>query len=219
MKNIIFIAPPAAGKGTQSTLIEQAYNLPHISTGDILREVSQEDSEMGSYIREVLSTGMLVKDDIMYSLLEKRLSKEDCQNGYILDGFPRNVEQAVKYDEILERLKQKLGYVIVLDIDEKLLEKRITGRRICENCGAVYNLNTKEEQPLQESTCDKCQGRLKQRNDDNIESFKNRYQIYVEKTQPLLDYYKKKGVLYVVNGNSSVEEIHQQIVSVLKKGM
>ena len=218
MKNIIFIAPPAAGKGTQSALIEQKYNLPHISTGDILREVSQEDSEVGSYLRETLSSGKLVKDEIMYDLIEKRLSKEDCTNGYILDGFPRNVEQAKEYDRILDNLNQNLGYVIVLDIDEKILEKRITGRRVCQDCGAVYNLNTQSQQPKVESTCDKCNGRLQQRNDDNVESFKNRYQLYLEKTNPLLDYYRQKGVLYVVNGNESVEAVHQQIDGILKKG-
>ncbi len=216
MKNIIFIAPPAAGKGTQSALIESAFHLPHISTGDILRTVANEDSEMGSYIREIISTGSLVRDDIMYDLLEERLAKTDCKQGYILDGFPRNVEQAQKYDEILKRLNQTLGYVIVLDIDEKILEKRITGRRICENCGAVYNLNSENEKPQQESTCDNCQGRLKQRNDDNIESFKNRYQLYLEKTKPLLDYYNEKGVLYTINGEGAVEEVHQRIVNVLK---
>lgn len=218
MKNIIFIAPPAAGKGTQSSLIEQKYKLPHISTGDILREVSHEDNEIGSYLRETLSSGKLVKDEIMYNLIEKRLSKEDCLNGYILDGFPRNVEQAEKYDEILNHLNQTLGFVIVLDIDEKILEKRITGRRICQDCGSVYNLNTESEQPKVESTCDKCNGRLQQRNDDNVESFRNRYQLYLEKTNPLLDYYRQKGVLYVVNGNESVEAVHQQIDEILKKG-
>ncbi len=215
MKNILFIAPPAAGKGTQSELIEKKYHLPHISTGDILREASLLDNELGSYIREVLSSGGLVKDEITYQLIEERLSQSDCQNGYILDGFPRNVEQAKKYDEILTNLKQQLGFVFSLEIDEKVLEKRITGRRICEQCNAVYNLNSKNEQPQIESTCNKCSGRLYQRNDDNITSFQNRYQLYLEKTAPLLDYYRQKGVLYVINGEGSKEEIHDRIVQVL----
>ena len=219
MKNIIFIAPPAAGKGTQSAILEKKYNLPHISTGDILREEAKRDTELGRYISEVLSSGGLVKDEVTYELLKNRLSQDDCKNGYILDGFPRNIEQAYKYDEILNSLNQQLGYVIQLDIDEETLEKRITGRRICPDCKTVYNLNSETEKPTQESICDKCGGRLYQRNDDNITSFKNRYELYLEKTKPLLDYYGKKGILYVIDGNNSVDEVSKKIDSVLKKGM
>ena len=219
MKNIIFIAPPAAGKGTQSAILEKKYNLPHISTGDILREESKKDTELGRYIAEVLSSGSLVKDDVTYTLLQNRLSESDCKNGYVLDGFPRNIEQAYKYDEILKNLNQELGYVIKLDINEETLEKRITGRRICENCKTVYNINSETEKPEQESICDKCGGRLYQRNDDNVTSFKNRYKVYEEKTKPLLDYYKKKGILYVINGDDSVESIAKKIDKVLKEGM
>ena len=219
MKNIIFIAPPAAGKGTQSAILEKKYNLPHISTGDILREESKKDTELGRYIAEVLSSGSLVKDDVTYTLLQNRLSESDCQNGYVLDGFPRNIEQAYKYDEILKNLNQELGYVIKLDINEETLEKRITGRRICENCKTVYNINSETEKPKQESICDKCGGRLYQRNDDNVTSFKNRYKVYEEKTKPLLDYYKEKGILYVINGDDSVGSIAKKIDKVLKEGM
>ena len=219
MKNIIFIAPPAAGKGTQSAILEKRYNLPHISTGDILREEAKRDTELGRYISEVLSSGGLVKDEVTYELLKNRLSQDDCKNGYILDGFPRNIEQAYKYDEILNSLNQQLGYVIQLDIDEETLEKRITGRRIRPDCKTVYNLNSETEKPTQESICDKCGGRLYQRNDDNITSFKNRYELYLEKTKPLLDYYGKKGILYVIDGNNSVDEVSKKIDSVLKKGM
>ena len=219
MKNIIFIAPPAAGKGTQSAIIEKKYNLPHISVGDILRDEAKKDSELGRYIREVLDSGSLVKDEITYELLFNRLSLDDCKNGYVLDGFPRNIEQAYKYDEILSNLNQKLGYVIELNIDEETLEKRITGRRICESCGAVYNINSDNEKPKVESTCDKCGHRLYQRNDDNITSFKHRYDLYIEKTKPLLDYYAKKGILYVINGNDSVESVAKEIDKVLKEGM
>ena len=219
MKNIIFIAPPAAGKGTQSAILEKKYNLPHISTGDILREESKKDTELGRYIAEVLSSGSLVKDDVTYTLLQNRLSESDCQNGYVLDGFPRNIEQAYKYDEILKNLNQELGYVIKLDINEETLEKRITGRRICENCKTVYNINSETEKPKQESICDKCGGRLYQRDDDNVTSFRNRYKVYEEKTKPLLDYYKEKGILYVINGDDSVESIAKKIDKVLKEGM
>lgn len=219
MKNIIFIAPPAAGKGTQSSIIEKKYNLPHISTGDILRDEAKKDSELGRYISEVLDNGELVKNEITYELLTNRLSQSDCKNGYVLDGFPRNIEQAYKYDEILKDLNQELGYVLKLDIPQEVLEKRITGRRICEDCGTVYNINSINEKPQTESICDKCGGRLYQRNDDNITSFKNRYDLYIEKTKPLLDYYTKKGILYVINGDASVEEVAERIDKVLKEGM
>ena len=130
MKNIMFIAPPAAGKGTQAELIVEKYHLPHISTGDILREISKEDSEIGEYVRETVASGQLVKDEIIYQLIEQRLKKEDCQNGYIIDGFPRNLEQACEYDKIIERLGYDIGNVILIDIDKATLEQRITGRRI-----------------------------------------------------------------------------------------
>lgn len=219
MKNIIFVAPPAAGKGTQSAIIEKKYNLVHISTGEILRQEASTDTELGRYISEVLASGGLVKDEITYDLISKRLAQKDCKNGYVLDGFPRNIEQAYEFDKILEKLNQTLGYVIALDIKEEVLEKRITGRRICENCNAVYNINTETESPKEESICDKCGGRLYQRNDDNITSFKHRYNLYLEKTKPLLDYYQEKGILYIVNGDDSIENIAKKIDKIIKEGM
>ena len=130
MKNIMFIAPPAAGKGTQAEMLKEKYNIPHISTGDILREVSKEDSELGQYVFETLASGGLVKDEITYTLVENRLKREDCKEGYIIDGFPRNIEQAIEYDKILERLNYKLGKVILINIDEKTLEKRIRKKNL-----------------------------------------------------------------------------------------
>ena len=186
MKNIMLIAPPAAGKGTQAELIVSKYNIPHISTGDILREISKEDSEIGSYVRETLSSGGLVKDEITYKLIEDRLSKDDCKNGFIVDGFPRNLDQAIKYDEILDNLGYEIGNVILIDIDREVLESRITGRRLCEDCGAIYNINNKKQMPKKESICDNCGGNLYQRNDDNIEAFNNRYQVYLDKTEPII---------------------------------
>ena len=123
MKNIMFIAPPAAGKGTQAEMVVMKYEIPHISTGDILREISKEDSELGNYVLETLTSGKLVKDEITYQLIEERLKKEDCKNGFIIDGFPRTLDQAIKYDEILNRLGEQVGYVFLLEIDEKTLEK------------------------------------------------------------------------------------------------
>ena len=215
MKSIMFIAPPAAGKGTQADLVVEKYNIPHISTGDILREVSKEDSEIGNYVSEVISNGGLVKDDITDKLIEQRFAKSDCKNGYIIDGFPRNIEQAIIYDKILKNLNYKLGYVFLINIEEKELEKRITGRRICENCHAIYNINNENNSPKVESTCDLCGGRLYQRKDDNIEAFQNRYKLYLEKTEPIISHYREQGVLYEIDGNHSIDEVFAQVDNII----
>ena len=216
MKNIMFIAPPAAGKGTQAELVVEKYGIPHISTGDILREISKEDSEIGKYVQETLASGKLVKDDITYQLIENRLQKEDCQNGYIIDGFPRNIEQAYEYDKILEKLGYEIGNVIYINIDKKILEKRITGRRICEDCNTIYNINDPNNSPQIESVCDNCGGKLYQRSDDNLASFETRYAMYQEKTEPIINHYREKNVLTEVDGNDTVENIFKKIDEIIK---
>ena len=215
MKNIMFIAPPAAGKGTQADLVSGKYHIPHISTGDILREIAKEDSELGNYVSETLASGRLVKDEITYQLIKDRLSEEDCKNGYIIDGFPRNLDQAVEYDKILQELGYEVGNVISIVIDEKTLERRITGRRVCEDCHAVYNINEKSSAPQMESVCDICGGKLYQRNDDNIEAFKTRYEMYQEKTAPIIEHYRKMGVLKEVNGDDTVENVFKDIEKII----
>ena len=216
MKNIMFIAPPAAGKGTQAERVVEKYHIPHISTGDILREISKEDSEIGEYVRETLASGKLVKDEITYQLIEDRLKKDDCKNGFIIDGFPRNLDQANEYDKILERLNYEVGNVILIDIDKEILEKRITGRRLCEKCGSIYNINDENMTPKVESVCDQCGGKLYQRSDDNLESFQTRYQTYLDKTEPIIDHYKKQGVLKVVDGNDTIDNIFVKIDEIIK---
>ena len=216
MKNIMFIAPPAAGKGTQAELVVEKYHIPHISTGDILREISKEDSEIGEYVRETLASGQLVKDEITYQLVEDRLKRDDCKNGFIIDGFPRNLDQAFEYDKILEKLGYEVGNVILINIDKKTLEKRITGRRLCESCGAIYNINDPKNTPKVESVCDECGGKLYQRSDDNLESFQTRYQTYEEKTEPIIEHYRKQGVLKEVNGDDTVENIFKKIEEIIK---
>lgn len=217
MKNIMFIAPPAAGKGTQAELIVEKYHIPHISTGNILRDISKENSEIGNYIYETLASGNLVKDEITYKLVEDRISKDDCQNGFIIDGFPRNYEQALKYDEILNDLNQDIGYVFLIDVDKKVLENRITGRRICEKCQAVYNINVPTQKSKVESICDKCGGNLYQRKDDNLEAFKIRYNNYLEKTAPIIKHYELLHVLYHIDGNGKTEDIFEQIENIINK--
>lgn len=217
MKNIMFIAPPAAGKGTQAELVEAKYHIPHISTGDILREISKEDSEVGNYIAETLASGKLVKDEITYQLIEERLKKEDCQNGFIIDGFPRTLDQAIEYDKILAKLNYDVGNVILINIDAKTLEKRVTGRRICENCKTIFNINIESQAPEVESVCDACGGKLYQRSDDNLESFQNRYKTYQEKTEPIIEHYRKQNVLHEVNGDDTVENVFAEIDKIISE--
>jgi adenylate kinase len=217
MKNIMFIAPPAAGKGTQAELVVEKYHIPHISTGDILREISKEDSEIGNYVKETMASGGLVKDDITYQLIEDRLKKDDCKKGFIIDGFPRNIDQAYQYDKILDKLGYEVGNVILINIDRKTLEKRITGRRLCEKCNAIYNINDENNSPKQESICDECGGKLYQRADDNLEAFDNRYETYLSKTSPIIKHYKDIGVLKEVDGNDTIENIFKSIDKIISK--
>ena len=216
MKNIMFIAPPAAGKGTQAELVVEKYGIPHISTGDILREISKEDNEIGEYVAETLASGKLVKDEITYQLIEERLKKNDCKNGFIIDGFPRNLDQAYEYDKILERLGYEVGNVILIKVDKEILEKRIVGRRICEDCKAIYNINYESSSPQVDSVCDNCGGKLYQRSDDNLEAFDTRYQMYIEKTEPIVEHYKEKKVLIEVDGNDTVENIFKKIDKIIR---
>ena len=217
MKNIMFIAPPAAGKGTQAELVVEKYHIPHISTGDILREISKEDSELGHYVYETLASGQLVKDEITYQLIEDRLKKEDCKNGFIIDGFPRNLDQAIEYDKILAKLGYSIGNVIYINVDKKTLEKRITGRRICENCKTIYNINDPENTPRVESVCDICGGKLYQRSDDNLEAFQTRYNMYLEKTEPIINHYREQGVLSEINGDDAVENVFKKVDKVISE--
>jgi adenylate kinase len=215
MRNIILIAPPAAGKGTQAELVVEKYGIPHISTGDILRDISKEDSEIGKYVYETLANGELVKDEITYQLIEDRLGKDDCKNGFIIDGFPRNIAQAHEYDKILKNLGYEVGNVIFINVDKKTLEKRITGRRICEDCKTIFNINDPKSSPKVESVCDNCGGKLYQRSDDNLEAFENRYNMYLEKTEPIIDYYRKQNVLTEINGDDTVENIFASIDEII----
>lgn len=217
MKNIMFIAPPAAGKGTQAEIITAKYNIPHISTGDILREIAKEDSEIGNYVAETMASGKLVKDEITYQLIEDRLAREDCKNGFIIDGFPRNLDQAVEYDKILAKLGYEVGNVFLLNISTKTLEKRITGRRVCEDCNAIYNINDTAKAPKVESVCDKCGGKLYQRKDDNLESFKTRFAMYQEKTEPIIEHYRKQNVLHEIDSNNEFDEVFRQIDEIISK--
>ena len=215
MKNIIFIAPPAAGKGTQSILLREKYNLAHISTGDLLREASLEDSERGQYILNCLKEGNLVSDDITIELLIERLNKDDCKNGYILDGFPRTVEQAIQYETILKNLNKELGVVIFLDIPKEIALKRIVGRQVCPSCGAVYNDQIDISKPKIQNICDVCGHELQKRKDDNETTFNIRFETYMKKTEPLIKHYEELGVLYKIN-EVDKEKVFKRIEEIIK---
>ena len=198
MKNIIFIAPPAAGKGTMSDILIEKYGYKHISTGDILRSMAKVEDDFGKELSAMLKTGKLVPDEIVLEALKRRLLMNDLDDGFILDGFPRNTLQAREYDKILKDINKDLGVVIYLDTPREILEKRITGRRICSECGATYNVLTGVNTPKVEDTCDKCGNKLYQRSDDNLESFNTRYETFLNQTYPLVDYYEEKNILYRV---------------------
>ncbi|MEG1792677.1 MAG: adenylate kinase [Bacilli bacterium] len=215
MKSIIFIAPPAAGKGTQAVMLSSKFNIPHISTGDILRNASSEETERGKYIKNLISNGKFVDDNIMLELIKERLQNCDCDNGYILDGFPRSLEQAQQYEEILKELSKELGFVIVLDIDKEVAKNRIVGRISCSKCGSVFNENIKEANPKVTGICDKCGSKLTKRSDDNEETFVKRFDTYLEKTKPLINYYENKNVLYHVNSDLGKENTFKQIENII----
>ena len=217
MKNIIFIAPPAAGKGTQSKLISTEYNIPHISTGDLLRDEIKSGSILGKELQKVIDEGKLVSNDIIVKLLRERISRVDCNDGYILDGYPRNIEQATIYKDLLSELKKDIGVVIFMDIDKELALSRIENRQICSFCGASYNTSVEELAPAIEGICDKCGHTLRARTDDNKETFLNRFNTYLIETSPLIDYYNNLGILRIikVNENDSAQDIFNEIKKII----
>ena len=215
MKSIILIAPPAGGKGTQSSMLREEYNLPHISTGDLLRGASNNDSEISEQINKIMQEGKLVPDEIVMTLLKSRISKDDCNNGYILDGFPRTVAQAEAYELILKELGKEEGYVILLNTNKEDAKARIANRVSCPKCGRVYNNIIEDLKPQVENQCDDCQGALVHREDDNAETYEKRYNEYLEKTQPLIDFYKEKNLLYEVDNNVDVDYTFSQIKDII----
>lgn len=196
MKNIIFIAPPAAGKGTQSKLVSEEYNIPHISTGDLLREEAAKDTELGRQIKSDMESGNLVSDEVITTLLKNRITSSDCKEGYILDGYPRNISQAKTYNDLLDELGYDKGIVIFFDIDKERALKRTLSRIICSNCGSSYNLLVEDLKPKKENICDRCGHELKTRSDDTKEVFIHRFDTYINSTKELIDYYEGLGLLH-----------------------
>ena len=217
MKNIILLAPPAAGKGTLSEMLVDKYSYGHISTGDLLREEVKSGSELGKQAEELMKAGKFVSDDLMIELIKNRILKSDCDNGYILDGFPRTLVQAQKYDDLLRKVNKDLGLVIYIDIDKDKAMKRACSRITCPKCGRIYNKYSEEMKPKNPGMCDDCNVSLTQRADDNEETFIKRFDEYVNKTSPLVNYYEDKGVLERINASDSKFDTFNDAVKVLTR--
>ncbi len=209
MKNILFIAPPNGGKGTESEKLVENFGYIHISTGDLLRDMDKS-TPLGQEISSLMASGKLVSDELIFELLKEKLSTLDGKP-FILDGCPRNIHQANMLEDLLDNLHLSLDAVIYLDVPYDILLKRALGRVSCPECKSVYNTYFKA--PKENGICDKCGGALIHRDDDSEETFKVRFDTYMESTKPLVDFYKKSGKLYSVNG---VEDVHDEVVRVIK---
>lgn len=213
--NLIFLGAPGAGKGTQAKKVSEKYGIPQISTGDMLREAVAKGTELGKKAKEYMDKGELVPDEIVIGIVKERLQQPDCEMGFILDGFPRTLAQAKALDEMLKELNKKIDGVINIAVPEEEVVKRIVNRRTCRNCGAVYHLIYNP--PKEDNKCDKCGGELYQRDDDKEETVRERFRVYKQNTEPLIDYYRKKGVLYDVDGTKDINGVWEEIVAVLSK--
>ncbi|SJZ98795.1 adenylate kinase [Selenihalanaerobacter shriftii] len=207
--HIILVGPPGAGKGTQAANLVEEFSIPHIATGDIFRSAIKNETPLGKTAKEYIDQGKLVPDEVTIGIVEERLSEGDCQEGFILDGFPRTVAQADALQDILEKLDVDLDNVLNIKVSEDEVIRRLSGRRICSDCGASYHVDFNP--PKDEDTCDKCDGDLYQREDDKPETIKERLSVYKEQTEPLINYYKDLGLLKNINGEASLEEVFNNI--------
>ncbi|MGE6756229.1 adenylate kinase [Rossellomorea sp. NPDC071047] len=211
--NIVLMGLPGAGKGTQAEKIVDKYGIPHISTGDMFRAAIKGGTELGLKAKSFMDNGDLVPDEVTIGIVRERLSKEDCEKGFLLDGFPRTVAQAEALENILADLGKKMNYVININVDKDILMERLTGRRICKECGATYHLVFNP--PTEEGVCDRCDGELYQRADDNEETVQNRLDVNIKQTQPLLAYYEDKGYLKNIDGQQDIHRVFDDIDELL----
>ena len=207
---LVILGPPGAGKGTQAEYIVERYNIPHISTGDIFRENIKNNTELGKEAKSYMDKGLLVPDDLVIALVEDRLNKDDAKEGFLLDGFPRTVAQAVSLDSILDKNNDKLTKVINISVDPEILIERAVGRRVCKTCGMTYHV--KFNPPKEEGICDKDGTKLIQRDDDTEETVKTRISVYFDQTAPLIDYYRAQNLLIDIDGAKDIDKVFDDIV-------
>ena len=210
---IVMLGAPGAGKGTQAKMIAAKYGIPHVSTGDIFRANIKNGTELGKEAKSYMDKGALVPDELTVRILLDRVAQDDCAKGYVLDGFPRTIPQAEVLDAELTKLNDKIDFAINVDVPDENIVRRMSGRRACLSCGATYHIV--HIPPKKEGICDKCGSELVQRDDDKEETVKNRLKVYHEQTQPLIDFYEKKGVLKNVDGTVDSEEVFAAITAIL----
>lgn len=212
--NLILMGLPGAGKGTQAEKIQAKYNIPHISTGDMFRAAIKEGTELGKKAKEFMDQGALVPDEVTIGIVKERLVKDDCKDGFLLDGFPRTIAQAESLEELLNDLGRSIDKVLHIEVPEEKLVERLSGRWVCPNCGTAYHVEFNP--PKEEGKCDKDGSTLFQRDDDKPETVKNRLAVNLEQTEPLLNFYKEKGYLSRINGDQDIELVFQEIQNKLE---
>lgn len=210
---IIMLGVPGAGKGTQAKMIAEKYGIPHVSTGDIFRANIKNGTELGMEAKKYMDKGLLVPDELTVKILLDRVAKDDCAKGYVLDGFPRTIHQADVLEEALNKIGDKIDFAIDVDVPDENIIRRMSGRRACLSCGATYHIE--HVPPKAEGICDKCGQELVLRDDDKAETVKNRLNVYHEQTQPLIEFYEKKGVLKSVDGTVDMKDVFAAIVGIL----
>jgi len=214
--NFIFLGAPGAGKGTQAALLSEKLGIPHISTGEMLREELKKGTPLGEKVRAFMAKGELVPDQVILEVMKERLEEKDCKGGFILDGFPRTLVQAENLDALLEEINKRIDRVVKIKVSNDTVIKRLSARLVCLQCGADYNLETRP--PRQAGICDLCGGELEQRIDDREDVILNRLQVYEKQTQPLESYYRKQGKLVEINGEKDKDLVLQEILNSLSKG-
>lgn len=211
---IVLLGAPGAGKGTQAKKLIEKYGIPQISTGDLLRAAVSAGTALGKEAKSYMDKGELVPDSVVLGMVEERLKQDDCKKGYILDGFPRNTAQAEALDKMLAALNMSLTGAVSVDVPFEDLMKRLTGRRTCKACGQMYNIYFSA--PKKEGACDKCSGELYQRDDDKEATIKKRLEVYTAQTEPLMGYYRNKGIVKSVAGTGSIDEIFSKVCAILE---